>query len=165
VSRGRVARGAAAAALLALAPFGHAQQFSCGVSAVGVVFGPYDALAAAPTFGTGRVDVACTLVKPPGTDVAYAIALSTGASGSYATRTMLGAGLALQYNLYVAAPPRISVWGNGTGTTQVVAGVASLRPPPGRTTVVSHTVFGTIPARQDVAAGAYVDTIVVTLTF
>jgi spore coat protein U-like protein len=161
----RVARAAAAAALLALAPGAHAQQFACGVSAIGVVFGPYDTLAAAPTYGTGRVDVACTLFNPPPVDVAYTIALSPGASGSYAARTMFAGGFALQYNLYVAAPPSISIWGNGSGTTQVVAGAVNLRPPPGRTTVVSHTVYGTIPARQDVAAGAYVDTIVVTLTF
>lgn len=160
-----VARAVAGAALLALAPLSQAQQFSCGVSAVGVAFSSYDTVAVAPTYGTGRVDVACTLIKPPGTDVAYTIALSPGASGSYAGRTMLAAGSVLQYNLYVAAPPSISVWGNGAGTTQAVAGVVSFRPPPGRTTTVSHTVYGTIPARQDVAAGAYVDTIVVTLTF
>lgn len=161
----RLVRIAAAIALFALAPSAYAQQFSCGVSAVGVAFGSYDTLASAPTYGTGRVDVACTLINPPGIDIAYSIALSPGVSGSYAARTMLAAGFALQYNLYVAPPPSISVWGNGTGTTQVVAGVVSLRPPPGRTTTVSQTVYGTIPARQDVAAGAYVDTIVVTLTF
>jgi spore coat protein U-like protein len=161
----RLVRIVASAGLLALASSGYAQQISCGVSAVGVVFGSYDTLAASPTYGTGRVDVGCTLIKPPGADIAYTIALSPGASGSYAARTMLATGFALQYNLYVAAPPSISVWGNGTGTTQMVAGVARLRPPPGRTTTVSHTLYGTIPARQDVAAGAYVDTIVVTLTF
>lgn len=153
------------AALLAVCPFGYAQQFSCGVSAVGVAFGPYDTLAATPTQGTGRVDVACTLFQPPSVNVGYTIALSPGSSGSYAARTMTSPGFSLQYNLYVAPPPSITAWGNGSGTTQAVSGTIRLRPPPGRTTTQSHTVYGTIPALQDVAAGAYVDTIVVTLTF
>ena len=54
--------------------------------------------------------------------------------------------------------------GDGTGGSQT--GGATLSLTPGNPTQTStSTIYGRIPASQDVAAGAYADTIVVTITY
>lgn len=52
-----------------------------------------------------------------------------------------------------------SVWGDGSGGTATVSGALAL---PG---AIDHTVYGRLPARQNVGAGAYTDTLTVTLNF
>lgn len=120
----------------------------CTVTTTGLVFGAYDPFAAQPVDGAGSVLVDCTSA------VSYVISLSAGA-GSYALRTMLSGSDRLDYNLY-GDSTRTSVWGDGSAGTVTVAGNA---------TSANHTVYGRIPARQNVRAGSYADSIVVTLTF
>ena len=122
---------------------------ACTVSAVGVVFGSYNTFGTAPVDSTGTVTVACDI-----TSLTYTIGLSTG-NGTYATRMMNGPSATLSYNLYLD-PTRLIVWGDGSAGTSLVAGVN-----PGLT----HTVYGRIPALQNVAPGSYSDTIVVTVSF
>jgi spore coat protein U-like protein len=122
---------------------------ACTVGAIGVIFGSYDIFDNVALDSAGRVDVTCDV----GT-VSYNIALSPG-SGSYATRTMTGAGSLLNYNLF-ADPTRLIVWGDGTSGTSSVPGVGL---------GANHTVYARIPSRQNVPVGTYADTVVVTLTF
>ncbi len=68
----------------------------------------------------------------------------------------------LQYNLYTTAA-RISIWGNGAGGTR------SLSPPIiqsiGLRRIRESTIYGRIPAGQNVRVGTYTDTMFVIVTF
>ena len=144
-------RRAGLAALILLAPI-TARAAVCGVSATPVAFGTYPPFSGTPTDSTGTVTVTCI-----GT-AAISIALSTGGSGSYASRQMSNGAVHLLYQLYSNAA-RTTIWGNGTGGTVTVSdtlvGFASR----------NYTVFGRIPTLQGVKPGAYVDTITVTVSY
>jgi spore coat protein U-like protein len=66
----------------------------------------------------------------------------------------------LQYNLYTT-PSLNVVWGDGTAGTSTIRlkNVKRQKPP------VVTKIYGRIPARQDVRAGAYRDTLTVTITW
>jgi spore coat protein U-like protein len=156
--------GVAACAMLFASPADAA--YSCSVAVVGVNFGPYNPVVATPDDSAGRIDVTCTNVPGTGVDtVSYGVTLSPGTSGTFAPRR-LGAGSAqLDYNLY-ADSGRSQVWGNGSGGSVPVSGGMKVGPGNGNDSRTNrHDVFGRIPARQDVPAGTYGDTIVVTVTF
>ncbi|MGQ0588201.1 MAG: Csu type fimbrial protein [Sphingosinicella sp.] len=130
---------------------------ACTVSATGVMFGAYDPRATGPDDGTGAIDIAC---HP--SDQSVNIALSTGSSGSFSARRMSSGAAQLDYNLYTGTS-RTVVWGDGSGGTSTVTlteGNVS-----GGRRRFSADIFGRIPALQNVPAGSYVDTIVVTVTF
>jgi spore coat protein U-like protein len=132
---------------------------SCTTSAQAVAFGNYDPLALLPTDSTGQVSVTCTNLVSLLTS--YTVALSTGISGSYATRQLASGANRLNYNLY-RDPTRLLVWGNGTGGSSTVSNtflVVLLG------ITANHAVYGRIPAEQAVAVGSYSDTITVTVTY
>ncbi|MDE2069774.1 MAG: spore coat protein U domain-containing protein [Gammaproteobacteria bacterium] len=126
---------------------------SCTVRANQVKFGNYDPLKAAPLNRTGRIIVRCS---GAGT---VTVALSAGQSGSYNPRYMLSGttGDQLDYNLYTNAARNI-IWGDGTGGTQTFS-------QPFNNNRVRLNVYARVPARQDIAPGAYRDTIDVTVNF
>lgn len=72
---------------------------------------------------------------------------------------MNGAVDRLRYNLYLDSS-RTTVWGDGTGGTRVY----SDRAQPNNHTV-TVPVFGRIYGAQDVGAGSYADSLIVTLDF
>jgi spore coat protein U-like protein len=150
----------------ALAPSSATAAYGCAVAVVGVNFGTYDPIVAAPDDSAGRVDVTCTNIPGTGLDnVAYTIALSPGVAGNFNPRRLASGNARLDYNLFRDAG-RTQAWGNGTSGSFLVSG--SLRVGPGQgngTRTNTHDIFGRVPAQQDAAAGAYTDTIVVTLTF
>lgn len=131
---------------------------SCTVTATGVSFGSYDPLSQVDNGSTGTIRVFCTLILALGGS--FTIDLSTGASGSYSQRTLTKGASTLAYNLFSDSAYG-QVWGNGTGgSTQVSQTFTSLL-------IVDRTltVYGRIPAGQNVPAGAYADTIIVTVTY
>jgi spore coat protein U-like protein len=146
-----VRRAAGFAALILIAPTA-ADAAICGVSATPVAFGTYLPFSGSPTDNTGTVTVTCF------GSATISIELSTGSSGSYATRQMSNGAVNLHYQLYTNAA-RTTVWGNGSGGTSTVSdtltGFASR----------NYTVFGRIPTLQGVKPGAYVDTITVTVSY
>ena len=148
-----MALAAAGAALLIAAP----ARAACTASTVGVNFGAYDPQAAGPDDSTGTVNIRCLIFD----SLVDSVALGTGSSGTYFPRRMNGGAFNLAYNLYTTAG-RTIVWGNGSGGTQTVV-------PPNTTTFIfrdyAATVYGRIPALQNVGAGTYNDTIVVTVTW
>jgi spore coat protein U-like protein len=145
-----------AAALLA-APFMLSGANACTISAVGVAFGAYNPQSAANDDATGTVTLACpTAVTAP------VVELSTGGSGTYSPRRMTNGAFNINYNLYTTAA-RTVVWGNGTGGTvklTLSGGTVS-----GGTRNFSRSIFGRAPGSQNVGAGSYLDTIVLTVTF
>jgi spore coat protein U-like protein len=154
---------AALATLLALGAPAALAVTSCSVAASGVNFGIYNPLSGTPLNSTGTVTVTCTLLSGGATTVNLTAALSTGSSGNYTARTMLAGVNKLNYNLYWSTAYQ-QVWGDGTGGS--FYGVASVPLSPGNPTQqVSGTMYGQISAGQDVAPGAYLDTIVVTVNY
>jgi spore coat protein U-like protein len=155
----------ACASLAALVP-ALAHAASCGVNVPGLDFGSYDVFGASALQSATTLSVACA--KGPGdpsgsVQVAYTVALSTGSSGSYVGRTLVAGSGALRYNLYTGSS-RSQVWGDGTGGSVAVSATIKLtsgQPQSSR----QHTVYGEVPARQDVAVGAYADAILVTVTY
>lgn len=136
-----------------LLPAGALQAANCTVTATPVAFGNYDPLSATPRNRNGRISVAC---NGRGT---FTVALSTGQSGAYNPRYMLSGATSdrLDYNLYTSAARSI-VFGDGTGGTQTVSKGF-------RNNTKTVTVFGQIPAMENISAGTYSDSIVATVTF
>jgi spore coat protein U-like protein len=140
-----------------------AAAVSCTVSATGPLFGIYNPLSATPTYANGQVQATCTLLSGGATTVNLVSSYSTGHSGSYALRSMTAGTSILNYNLFFDAA-YTQIRGDGTGGSQT--GGASFSLTPGNPTQsTTSTIYGRIPASQDVAAGAYADTIVVTVTY
>lgn len=147
-------------ATLWLGGAGQAWALTCSLSAVATSFGTYNPFSAVPLDSAGSVTVTCeNLVSLL---VSYSVQLSPGSSGSYLPRSLSGPGYQLDYNLYTDAA-RSSVWGDGSGATATINDgylLGALLP-----VVRSYTVYGRMPAGQNVAPGSYGDTITVTINY
>jgi len=146
-----------AATLAALALLGAERAAACTVSATGVAFGAYDPQSPAPDDSAGEIALAChPSVQAP------TVALSAGLSGLFSSRTMRSGPATLDYNLYTSAAYAL-VWGDGTGgsTTVTLGGGATS----GGERIFRRDIYGRIPAGQQVPAGTYTDTIMVTVIF
>jgi spore coat protein U domain-containing protein, fimbrial subunit CupE1/2/3/6 len=144
------------AALLFLL-IGTGAHAACRVSATGLDFGAYDVFSPFPRDTTGSVTVECD--RNPPTDVTIAIDRSHG-SGGFDPRQMRRAagGDRLSYNLYTTASMS-TVWGDGSsGTSTVFLRKVNRNHP------VTTTIYGRMPARQNVSVGSYSDTLTVTIT-
>jgi spore coat protein U-like protein len=151
------------AILLALAPLARAGTATstfnvtasvtnaCTVSGTNLDFGSYDPTSPTANDAVSTISVLCTL------DDAYTIGLNEGLHGaSVSNRKMSdGASHSINYSLY-SDSGRTNNWGNsGSGT------VASI----GTGLTQSFTVYGRIPASQNVPQGSYSDTITMTVDF
>jgi spore coat protein U-like protein len=157
LSMSRIARRVLAVVLLCLSGSAGA---ACSVSATAVGFGNYNPLSAFDTDATGTVTVTCSGLAS--VLLSYEILLSKGSAGSYTPRRMASGGNTLNYNLYTNIT-RTTIWGDNTGGSSRVTGaiLVQLLVP----TSNLHTIYGRIPASQNVAAGSYGDTITVTLNY
>jgi spore coat protein U-like protein len=127
---------------------------TCTISATSVNFGSYNVFLPSATDSTGTVTLTCN-----GAAHNVVVSLSTGGSGSFNPRTMVSGGETLSYNLYRDAA-RSSIWGDGTAGTSTYTNAN----PPNNTTI-SITVYGSVPAGQDVSAGTYSDTVSAVINF
>jgi spore coat protein U-like protein len=131
---------------------------ACTVSATTLAFGNYSPRDPGITSTVGSVRLTCTALLQ--LNVQYTIALSAG-GGSYAARRMTSGASTLAYQLYRDSAGT-SIWGDGTAGTATVQGVETLvLLSSGR----NFPVYGRMPARQNVAPGAYADTVLVTVTY
>ena len=127
---------------------------NCSITTTAVAFGSYDPIVAnatTPLDGTGSVVVTCT----KGSGSRIDLGLGSNAAGS--VRRMLGGTDTLTYELYTDTT-RSTVWGAGAGAGQTIATAPNKNP---RT----FTVYGRVPAGQDVGAASYADTVVATINF
>jgi len=131
-----------------------AQSPSCTISVTSVAFGNYNVFTTSADDSTGTVTYRCN-----STAANISISLSDGSSTTYTPRTLRKGSEILQYNLYRNAA-RTTIWGNGTGGTSVYT---DTNPP--NNTNVSVTIYGRIPAQQDVSAGSYSDTVSAVINF
>ncbi|WP_426752299.1 Csu type fimbrial protein [Myxococcus sp. Y35] len=124
-------------------------------NSVGVSFGTYLTTDLMPRDSAGSITYRCEGQITPVT-----IDISTGGSGTYASRSMAGPGAQrLQYNLYLDATRQL-IWGNGASGTGRYGPVI-----PVFGEEVTVPIYGRIPAQQAIPAGAYSDTLVMTVTF
>ncbi|QNA82842.1 spore coat protein U domain-containing protein [Sphingomonas sp. So64.6b] len=131
---------------------------SCTVSTTGISFGSYIPVDATNNESSGTVRVQCVLLVALAGS--YTIDLSTGSSGTYAQRTLRNGASILTYNIYVDAA-RSQILGNGSGGSSRITRNFTALLGVDQTT----TVYGRIPAGQNVPAGSYSDTIIVTVTY
>jgi spore coat protein U-like protein len=121
----------------------------------GVSFGAYDVFNAAATVANGTIRYECANFPAGGQVVS--IAFSRGNAATFSPRIMLNGLQQLQYNLYLDAG-FTNIWGDGTGGTSIYSVNTS-----GAGT--SLTIFGRVPAGQDLTAGSYMDTITATMNW
>lgn len=125
---------------------------ACTVAATNLAFGDYVPTAADPKDSTSTVTVRCTL------GTTYRVRLNQGLHGTGVTaRKMQRSGELdeLAYALY-RDTTRLLNWGETDGETDPFVGTGL---------AVNHTVYGRIAAYQAVPAGAYSDTITVTVSY
>jgi spore coat protein U-like protein len=142
------------AAWLLSATGAFAQAPSCTISVTSVAFGNYNVFTATADNSTGTITFRCN-----STAFNISISLSDGSSSTFFPRTMRKGAEVLNYNLYRNAT-RTTVWGDGSGGTSTYT---NANPP--NNTNVNVTVFGRIPALQDVSAGNYTDTVSAVINF
>ena len=121
---------------------------NCSLNVIDVSFGQYDPFLATDTEITGGVSMSCDA------ETSVQVSFSAG-FGPFATREMKSGPNTIFYNLFTD-PSHLTIWGDGSPGTSLVS-ISG--------TSGSHTVYGRIPARQNVPVGTYGDTITVTLTF
>lgn len=136
---------------------------TCNITAVGPAFGLYDPSSATPATTNGSVTATCTWTGGGATTVNLVASYSAGNSGAFPNRFMLSGTERLNYNIYFDST-YTTIRGNGTAGTQT--GQASVTVNPGnRIRTATGTLFGRIPAGQNVVPGNYNDTIIITLTY
>jgi len=140
--------GIAASALAAI------DCFFSGTS--GVNFGAYNVFQATPTDATGSLTYNCKGVGPT---AVITIDLSRGTAPTYTPRQLRKGTEGLNYNLYLDAATT-TIWGDGTGGTSHYGPIH-----PSTNVNVTLTIYGRIPAGQNVSAGSYADTITATVNF
>lgn len=128
---------------------------TCSVTAGNLAFGDIDplTLATTPVDATSTIDVTCT------NGTAYDVGLDAGTTGATVDARQMtdGSTNTLDYSLF-SDSTRSTNWGD-TIDTDTVAGT-------GNGTAQTLTVYGRVPSGQNtVKAGAYTDTVTVTLTY
>jgi spore coat protein U-like protein len=131
---------------------------NCTISTLPVAFGAYDPIvtnASTALTGTGTITTTCTTGANPVITLGQGSNAATGSTDAAPLRQMLSGSNLLSYSLLrTAGGP---VWGNTPATAPAaIAGTGVAQ---------NATVFGSIPAGQNLPAGSYADTVVATVTF
>lgn len=134
---------------------------SCSIATNNFDFGAYNPLSPTAKDLTGSLSVTCGSLLAS-ISVAYTVSLSTGNSGTYTQRSMLNGANILHYNFYTDVG-RATIWGNGGSGTSMISNSYILGLLFPRTD--NFTIYGRIPALQNVPIGTYTDNIVATVTF
>ena len=128
---------------------------ACDINGAALAFGMYDPSEKLPTDGVGTVNLSCTnfnTVAPNGATVALSIS-------SVSSLKMIGNGDALDYGIYSNSARSIS-WGNGLAAPTLSTGAMQAN----ETKALRFTVYGRIPPLQNIAAGSYADSLLITVT-
>lgn len=123
---------------------------ACMIDIIAVNFGYYDVFESNDLETTGTINLSC---EPKS---AFMITLSTGNSNDYVARNLSYGTHQLIYNLYANAG-MTKILGDGSASTVVLDG--------NNVKNRTLTVYGRIPAQQNVRVGTYTDNIMVNLYF
>ena len=133
---------------------------TCTITADNMTFGTYSVINPIEVDTSAQITFACS--GNDGVRIRGVVSISTGASGSYSSRTMQNGAATLNYNIY-RNNARTRIWGDGTGGSQTRRMNCNLRR---RTTCsASRTMQGRIPTGQNVPAGNYSDVLIVSASF
>lgn len=141
--------------LLSLGVWEEAWGATCRVDPLPIRFGKYDPFSPSPLTGTGRIDLKCDAVG-----IRFRVKLDSGqnAVGFQPRRLKISSGQeSLGYNLYRDIT-HTEIWGDGTPPTVIQEGVSSKKG-----AKLSFTLYGRIPASQNISPGSYTDTVRVTV--
>jgi len=133
---------------------------ACTISAPALVFGAFSSLAA-PVDASSSVTVSCTGAS---TLLAITVSMNAGTTPGATVASRLLQNIAvsstLGYAIYTDAA-RTQLWGDGTSGTVAEQGALPLG-----INAISLIAYGRIPAGQTIgAAGAFADSVTMTLTF
>ncbi len=162
----RIARAISVASLALCATLARAAPgtVACTVASSGIALGIYNPVRSSPTSGTGAAQIDCRLTSGRFARVAVTLSLTAGNSNNFASRRMVSGVNALAYEIYWdAAYSQIA--GDGTGGSIMDGPFTARLNRRNSTFSQSVTMYGRIPALQDVAPGTYVDTIIATVTY
>ena len=127
---------------------------NCTVSTTALAFGSVDPISGSNVDATGGLSITCT----NGTAWTATAGIGSGTGASFTNRKMTSGANLLNYNIYTTAA-RTTVWGSGSGGTGTLTGT-------GNGSIQAVTVFGRVASGQtSVPAGAYADTVAVTVTY
>lgn len=135
---------------------------ACSIGTTGMHFATYSDADNAPSQGFGNVKVTCTSeIGGALTNLSNGgnlmVSLSSGNSNNYQRYMTNYKNEKLFYNIYLN-PNNATVFGDGTfGTQKVLLSVGS-----GQTK--DMTIYGNIPTHQNVSAGDFFETMIITLT-
>ena len=133
---------------------------SCAVNNAVLAFGTYTAFTAQPTDSVGTVDLSCAnLDSTAGSGVSVLLGIGASANGSATQRKLAGNGSTLNYGIY-SDPARTRSWTEGPDAPQQPTGPLQAR----ETRQLRFTLYGRIPPLQNSNAGAYSDSLVITVT-
>jgi spore coat protein U-like protein len=145
---------------LAAAP-AWAQSTSCSSSGMAVDLGTYVSYQSTHLDSAATMTVTCSRTGGPG-NVTVTVGLGpSSTSGGIATRRLRGPVDVLAYNLY-RDTSRALAWGDTIGGNAVTQTFFVKN---NTSQTFTFTVFGRIHALQDIAAGFYQDSLVMTVTF
>ena len=129
--------------------------FNCKIATTPVNFGSYDVFSGAVQESTGTITVDCK--NPEQKPLSIIISINKGSSGSFTPRQMTSTmGDRLSYYLFTDAA-RTTIWGDGTGGSATVGGTIT------KNATLNATIYGRIPAAQNVSVGAYSDVLTATV--
>ena len=131
---------------------------NCTVTTSALSFGAYDPVnvnLSTPLLGSGTVSVRCTNGASATIELDQGANPASGSTGASPLRRLKSGSNFLSYSLF-SDGARSVVW--ATGGPQSVAHT-------GTGLVTPLTVYGTVSAGQQVPAGSYADTVLVTVTF
>ena len=131
---------------------------NCTIATSPVSFGAYDpvsANASSPLDAAGGVTVTCTQGASTSITLGQGASAKAGSTDAAPQRQMVADGNFLEYSLFQDSS-HSTVWGNTSGT-----GVSHT----GTGTATNISVYGRVPAGQNVPSGSYADTVVATITF
>ena len=128
---------------------------TCNITTTSINFGPYDVFLSTSTDSTGTISVTCGSPPPPHVTITIGSSPNSGGFIPRKLKSTSGTDF-LNYNLFTDSS-MVSVWGDGTSGTSTVPKVVT----PGRPGIA--TVYGKIPAKQNVSSGTYSETLTVTV--
>jgi spore coat protein U-like protein len=132
---------------------------NCTIATTPLAFGTYDPIvahAAAALDGTGTVTTTCTNGSAVTVTLGQGANADTGSTDSAPLRRMSDGGTNyLSYDLFSDAG-RTAIFGNTDETGKDETGTGG---------EVVTTVYGRVPANQNMPAGSYADTVLATVTF
>ena len=133
---------------------------SCSINSAGLMFGNYDTSSGSPNDSMGSVSVQCTNLGPLATSGdTVALKIGGGAFGTVADRKMASGTSYMRYGIF-SDPAHGQNWGDDiTAPTQSTGALAV-----GASKALNFTLYGRIPQLQNVRAGSYSDSLLLTVT-